>query len=272
VLGARRLATITRSDVEAWARGVTVAPSTLATVRQHLASIFAAAVEDGLIPRSPMTKARMPRADAAPVRALGAEQIDALAGAATGPIVPAIALGLGAGLRQGEACGLQVASVDFLRRQLEVVCQLVTPTTGAAVLGPPKTQASYRTVPLADEVLEALAEHLRTAGPGKDGLILHVDGDPIRRNAWGRLWRATTKRAGLPGVRYHDLRHTFASTLLSNSVSIAAVAGWLGHASPTVTLATYAHMMPVDEDRARSVIAAALRAPVSILCPQGTDG
>jgi hypothetical protein len=54
--------------------------------------------------------------------------------------------------------------------------------------------------------------------------------------------------------------------------SIAAVTGWLGHASPTVTLATYAHMMPVDEDRARAVIAAALRAPVSQACHDGTDG
>ena len=73
-------------------------------------------------------------------------------------------------------------------------------------------------------------------------------------------------------MRFHDLRHTFASTLLSNGVSIAAVAGWLGHASPTVTLSTYAHMMPVDEDRARSVIATAMRSRVSILCPEGTNG
>jgi integrase len=57
-------------------------------------------------------------------------------------------------------------------------------------------------------------------------------------------------------VGFHDLRQTFASTLLSNGVSIDAVAGWLGHASPTITLATYAHMMPVDEDRARGVISA----------------
>jgi integrase len=271
-LGARRMATITRADVEAWARRVDVAPSTLATVRQHLGSIFAAAVEDGLIARSPMTRARMPRAEQAPVRALSGQQVEALTAAAVGPIAPAIALALGAGLRQGEACGLQLEHVDFLRRQLDVAGQLVTPTKGAPYIGPPKTAASYRTVPLADPVLEAVSEWLRVAGAGEDELILHVDGAPIRRNAWGRLWRATAKRAGLPGVRYHDLRHTFASTLLSNGVSIAAVAGWLGHASPTVTLSTYAHMMPVDEDRARSVITTALQACVSQACHDGTDG
>jgi integrase len=73
-------------------------------------------------------------------------------------------------------------------------------------------------------------------------------------------------------VRFHDLRHTFASTLLSNGVSIAAVSGWLGHASPTVTLSTYAHMMPVDEDRARRVIATALGTVVSPACHEGTNG
>jgi integrase len=116
----------------------------------------------------------------------------------------------------------------------------VTPAKGGPYLGPPKTQASYRTIPLADEVLEALAEHLRVAGPGEHGLVLHLDGHPIGRNRWGDLWRRTVAKAGLPGVRFHDLRHTFASTLLANGVSIAAVSGWLGHASPTVTLSTYA--------------------------------
>jgi integrase len=200
----------------------------------------------------------------------GNDQVDALVRVAEGPLVPAIALGLGAGLRQGEACGLQVEHVDFPRRQLEVVGQLVTPPKGAPVLGPPKTQASYRTVPLADEVLEALGEHLRVAGAGEHELILHLDGRPIGRNRWGDLWRATVKRAGLPGVRFHDLRHTFASTLLSNGVSIAAVSGWLGHASPTITLGTYAHMVPVDEDRARGVISAALGARVSSACHEVT--
>jgi integrase len=272
VLGSRRLSTITRLDVEAWARGVRVAPSTLATIRQHLGSVFAAAVDEGVIARNPVTKALMPKPDQPPARALTREQIDALIAASDGPLVPAIALGLGAGLRQGEACGLQRGHIDFLRRQLEVAGQLVTPAKGAPFLGPPKTQASYRTVPLADEVLEVLAEYLRIAGPGEHGLILHVEGRPIGRNRWGDLWRATAKRAGLPGVRFHDLRHTFASTLLSNGVSIAAVSGWLGHASPSVTLSTYAHMMPVDEDRARRVIATALGAVVSPACHEGTKG
>lgn len=68
-------------------------------------------------------------------------------------------------------------------------------------------------------------------------------------------------------VDYDDCRHTFASTLLSEGVSVRAVADWMGHASPMVTLNTYAHMMPIDEDRGRLVLDSALgpKAPESIL-------
>ena len=66
------------------------------------------------------------------------------------------------------------------------------------------------------------------------------------------------RAAGVPGLPYHALRHTFASTLLSRGVSVKAVADWLGHASPTITLTTYAHLMPADEEVARGVLDAAL--------------
>ncbi len=65
------------------------------------------------------------------------------------------------------------------------------------------------------------------------------------------------KAVGATGIRYHDLRHTYSSTLLSNGVSIKAVADWLGHANPTVTLSTYAHLMPTDDKVARGVLDAA---------------
>lgn len=65
----------------------------------------------------------------------------------------------------------------------------------------------------------------------------------------------------MPGLRYHALRHTFASTLLSRGVSVKAVADWLGHANATITLTTYAHLMPADEEVARGVLDAALAPP-----------
>ena len=144
--------------------------------------------------------------------------------------------------------------IDFLRRELRVDRQVVTPSAGVPAFGPPKTNGSYRMIPLADVVVEQLAEHVRQYGTGVDGVLLHRDGVLVGRNRFGDLWRATVGRAGLPGVRMHDLRHTYASTMLSQGVSIAAVAGWLGHDSPATTLKVYAHFMPEDADRGRVAI------------------
>lgn len=106
---------------------------------------------------------------------------------------------------------------------------------------------------------DALAAHLAAHPAGSDGLVLHHPaGRPLDANRFGHYWRAAVKAAGVPGLRYHDLRHTFASTLLSRGVSVKAVADWLGHASPVITLTTYSHLMPADEEVARAVLDAAL--------------
>jgi Phage integrase family len=70
---------------------------------------------------------------------------------------------------------------------------------------------------------------------------------------FGRVWRAVRDQAQLPTVRFHDMRHTFASTLLSGGVSVAAAADYLGH-SPAMLLSTYAHVMSADHDRARAAV------------------
>lgn len=184
----------------------------------------------------------------------------------------ALDLGLDAGLRQSEATGLSVDRSDFLRRELTVDRQLVTRKAGEPTFGPPKSKRSYRRVPLADAVVSALARHVEVHGDGRDGLVLHeLDGRPLRRQRFGELWRQLRARAGLPAARFHDTRHTFASALLSGGVSVAA-AEYLGH-SPGALLATYAHLLPADHERARSAVAAAFSEagpPVSRLC-QGAE-
>ena len=130
------------------------------------------------------------------------------------------------------------------------------------VLSPTKTASSNRTIPLADFLLESLAAHLSRYPTEREGLLLRTpSGLPVDADRFGHQWRMACRAAGVPGLRYHDLRHTFASTLLSHGVSVKAVADWLGHASPTITLTTYAHLMPADEDVARGVLDSALAPP-----------
>lgn len=258
-LGKSPLAAIKRADVEAWAAALDLAPGTVATVRQHLGQILSAAVDDGLIARNPAAGARMPKNEVQRPEPVPPPIIAAITAALPAWARVAVPLGLGAGLRQSEATGLSVDRVHFLRRTLRVDRQLVTTDSRSPAFGPPKTDRSNRSIPLAKFVADELAAHIAEHGTGEHGLIVHLpDGRPIGRNRFGRLWRAARKTAGAEHVDYHDLRHTFASTLLSEGVSVRAVADWMGHASPTITLNTYAHMMPIDEDRGRLVLDSAL--------------
>jgi integrase len=213
-LGARPLSALRRADVEKWAAGLSVAPSTVATLRQHLGQILTAAVEDGLIPRNPAVGARLPRFAAKP-EPVAADVVDAIVARARprsawrSPSVLASAYGRVRLLPDSRSCRLPAPHVRVDR-------QFVTRPGGGAPLEAPKTSSSFRTIPLAGFVVDALAAHIAEHGLGEHDLILHQpDGRPVDSNRFGAVWRSARNAAGAPSVDYHDLRHTFASRLLS---------------------------------------------------------
>jgi len=158
-------------------------------------------------------------------------------------------------------------------------------TTGEPHFGPVKGDASLRTVPLADAVLEGLSSHLAAFPPGPDGLVVtYQDGRPVRRNRFGAMWRQTETRAGLD-FRYHDLRHHFASALIAGGCSVKVVQKALGHASAKVTLDTYGHLFEnrLDEvaeamdlartsERQRTAPSVPAELPVARVLPDGQPG
>lgn len=172
-----------------------------------------------------------------------------------------ILTGAGAGPRPGEVCGLRPRSVDFLRRELAIVEQ-GGPGAGWS-WGPLKTDASDRRVPLADPVVQVLAEELAENPAERDA--------PLFRTARGGQWTPTTianmfvrlrRDVGLDSGGFHTLRHYFASSMIDAGVSVAAVAEYMGHANPSVTLEVYTHLWPGSDDRVREAVAGALSAPV----------
>jgi integrase len=256
--GDRPIGSVRRGDLEAWAAGLSLSPATVRLVMQYVSSLFGAAVTDGFIPSNPATGAKSPRVERAPVVPPTTDDIRALQDAAPDWFAIAVTLGAGAGLRQGEATGLTVDRVDFLRRQLVVDRQLapLPPAPGEPIgLSVPKSDRSYRTVPLSGFVVDAIAAHVEQFGTGEYGVILHHNGMPVRRAPFGKFWTRTREAANL-STRFHDCRHFYASTLLSQGVPVAATADYLGH-SPAVLLATYAHLIPEDHDRARGAVEAA---------------
>jgi len=108
-----------------------------------------------------------------------------------------------------------------------------------AAFAPPKTRSSDRTVPASTFVLDRMADHV---GRRHEGFVLHRSGDPVDWQAFGHQWRQARKRADLGAVRFHDLRHAFASMLISAGCSVKAVSRALGHSSAATTLNLYSHL------------------------------
>jgi integrase len=147
---------------------------------------------------------------------------------------------------------------DLLRREITINRQLVSGMQ--TILGPVKTESSHRTIPVPGLVVDTLSQHLTTYSPGPDGLIFTTaDGTPLARNRAGRLWRAAADKAGLPrDTSWHALRHHYASLLIAGGESVKVVQARLGHKSASITLDTYSHLWPSDDERTREVVGAAL--------------
>lgn len=259
-LGRRELRSLRPSDVQAWVTGrsTVLKPGSVELVYRHFAAAMRAAEDDRLIARTPCQRIRLPRKAKVEVVPPTVDQVEALAEGIQDRYRAAVVLAAGAGLRLGEVFGVQLDRIDFLRRSLVVDQQLLTPGSGPAELAPPKTSSSVRTVPLADVVVAELSEHVRKFPP-VDGFVFTTELDrPVRRSTFHSAWARATKVAGAEGIRFHDLRHFYASALIASGCSVKAVQAALGHASATETLETYSHLWPDDEDRTRAAIQSVL--------------
>lgn len=256
-------------------RAEALSPASLELLATWIRTIFKAAVADRIITSSPASRLRLPAvAEKAPVRPLELDQVDAVAAELPERLRAITVLGVGAGLRSGEALGVTLDRVDFLRRTLTVDRQLSTPTGKPTRLSAPKTKASRRVIPLPDVVVDALAAHVAAFPPAELEIENELDqrervrllfttaaGEPYRRNRWAEIWARAIGSAGLPkGTRFHLLRHTYASLLIRAGCSVKVVQARLGHATAQETLETYAHLWPDDDDRTRAAVDEALRA------------
>ena len=146
----------------------------------------------------------------------------------------------------------------MLRREVVVDRQLVT-LPGARRPSPPKTEASVRTIPLPQVVVERWRRTWPPSRRDPTASCSRSDGKPITRQAFGHLWRPAARAAGLPaGTGLHALRHYYASLLIRFGESVKTVQSRLGHASAAETLDTYSHLWPDSDDRTREAIDAVL--------------
>jgi integrase len=255
-LGDRRIGSIRPSEIQAWVGSLELSPSTVELVYRYVVAIFLAAVRDKIIASNPATGVKLPKAEPRLVEPLATEIVEALSDAVPDRYRALVILAAGTGLRQGECFGLTRDRVDFLRRQVKVDRQLVLLPGSGPELARPKTDTSYRTVPLPSVVIDALATHVARYRVEPTGFVFTNDAvEPIRRTRFSDIWRPAVKVAGAPnGTGFHALRHYYASLLIRHGESVTTVQARLGHKTATETLNTYAHLWPDSEDRTRAAV------------------
>jgi integrase len=230
-----------------------------ASVRQMHAILHKAleqAVRFDMIPTNPAGKVDPPKVRQEEITPLSAEQADKLLGMTRNErdrFEAVYVLALTTGLRIGELLGLKWSDIDLDARRLRVSRQLQR-GQGGLIFTEPKA-ASRRTVDLPARTVEALKRHRKrqveeapkAGGAYQDNALVFAGslGGPIGpEKVTQRAFKPLLKRAGLPEIRFHDLRHTFATLLLARGVHPTYVQRALGHASVKMTLDRYSHWMP----------------------------
>lgn len=266
-LGSTPLARLSPAEVERFmaqklADGLT--PSTVARIRATLRRALTVAVRRGLIDRNAAALADAPRIQPRQFTPLTADEARLFLETIKGNRLEALfVVALTTGLRRGELLGLTWESVDFPRSRI-TVRQALQKIEGTPALVEPKTAKSKRTVTVPPMALEQLRSQrdwhatmqISASQPwNKFGLVFtSVTGTPLDGSNVTRVFQKLLSEAGLPRIRFHDLRHTCASLLLAQGTHMRVIMEQLGHSQISLTMNTYSHVMPEALDDAADLM------------------
>ena len=242
-------------------KGKPLSPTTVRHAFRLLSAALSWGVRMQLAARNVCSDVRAPAKAQSPGKALTQEEISSLLKrAARGRWGPLILVSLTTGLRRGELCALKWSDVDLENGQLTVRASLSQTRTRGIFLKAPKT-GRVRVVPLSKPAIDAFRaqramqnkERLRAGAfwETTDAVFADPLGRHTKPQAMTRAYEHIAEKAGISSLRLHDCRHTAATEMLVGGVDVVTAAGVLGHASPTVTLQVYGHV--VEEARRSAV-------------------
>jgi integrase len=229
-----------------------------------LRAVCSTAIADGALGRSPcqVKGAGQVRSGERPVATVS--EVAAAVEAIPDRYQVAILLAAFCQLRRGEVLGLQRRDVDHLHGTIRIERAWVPPMGGAPILGPPKTEASTRTLSVPPNVLPALKDHLeRFAGVHPDAWLFPTStGTALSPRNFTRAWSKARAKVGRPDLHLHDLRHSGLTWAAASGASLAELMRRGGHANPRAAL-RYQHAT-ADRDKviAEALAALAEKAPV----------
>ena len=209
------------------------------------------AVKERLIPYNPCENCRIPPKDKKEMTILPPEKIGRyLQEAEKYGVLPMFYLELISGLRKGELVALQWSDLDIENKTISVSKQYVKNPNGELTLSRPKTETSVRKISIPQDAIDLLiAEHSKH--PENPYMFPSpATGEMYYPDSVVNLHKKILKDAGLPHIRFHDLRHTFATLALQNGVDVKTVSSMLGHYDAGFTLRTYTHATRQKQDEA----------------------
>lgn len=255
-LGGMRLSDLSPANIDRWVQAMS---GTGARARQQAFAIFKRALKRAvrlqLISANPMDGFDAPAAPRKQIQPFSSEEAKLILTHFRGDYwYPVVTLALRTGMRQGELFGLQWGDIDgdliHIRRQM-------TEKGGEAPL---KTEASRRSVPISEDLVEMLSRELRfafKAGRAKKGDLIFQGprgGRLKRSNFLRRWWKPALEDLGIEYRGPHHMRHTFATHALNSGVPITVVSKILGHSKVSTTLDVYSHVLSDDIDKARDAV------------------
>ena len=251
-----------------------LSPRTVGHIHGVLRNALNDAVKWRVIGRNPALEASPPRKQQQPLVTWAApEARDFLAHVRGDRLFAAYALALTTGMRRGELLGLAWRDVELEAGWLHVRQTLVS-VNYRVQFSTPKTQAGRRSIAIDPGTVEILREHrlrqlkerhelgLGAAQPD-DLVFAGIGGQPLNPSLFTDGFDRRVKTAGVPRIRFHDVRHTAATLALAAGVPAKVVAERLGHSSVSITLDLYTHSVPTLQEEAAVRLAALVLQPVS---------
>ena len=245
-----------------------LSPRTVAYVHATIRKALAEAVRWQVLTRNVADQATPPRQQPnGDLRTWSAEELRAFLGHVEADrLYAAYVLAATTGLRRGELLGLRWRDLDVAAGRLSVTQTLVS-VNYAVSFSTPKTAAGRRSVALDPATVAALRAHrarlleerlsLGLGTPSPDDVVFAaLDGSPLHPGQFSDRFDRLVKTAGVPRIRFHDLRHTHATLALRAGVHPKVVSERLGHSTISVTLDTYSHAIPAMQEEAAAKVAA----------------
>ena len=236
--------------------GSVLSDSVVRSIHMMLHQAFEDAVKERLISKNSTKGTTIPKKSRGELQVLNKEQLDRFLAEVDKDEIwrDFFYTELTTGLRRGEICGLKWCDFDEKRGTLSICRNATAKKGGGASIGETKTDTGNRLIYLPDSIIKMLKKRKKKALTEWIFPNPYRPEDPMIPNSAYQKLKKILKKANLPSIRFHDLRHTFATHALTSGVDAKTLSKILGHTNASFTLDTYTHVTSDMQERAANIV------------------